>query len=413
MPTFKPFRGVRPEQDLLETFPTMLLDSFPEGEIEKKALEKDSYLHMIKPYLCSKSKDIGRNLRKVRQNYDILLEQRKLLQDPSSYYLYEQIQPDKSSFRGLLGLVSLQDFWDKKIKRHESTIPQKKEELAYYLEKVNLQAEPVLLTYPSNPKIEIMMNHDGKGVPIIKMTDENGVQHKVWKIDNRLKMQQYKEALDQIPAFYIADGHHRIGAAALYAKKMQEKNKKSTGTENHNFVYSFIVSNQSIKINDYNRYLTSLNGYTAEEILMALSEFFLIGDRGEEVYFPSQKHHFSMYLEGRFYSLLLKHELKKKENEATLLDHDLFNRYILKEIFKIDDPDSSSLICYTEGTSDKTGILKLKEQVDTGKGAIGFGIHPISFQEILRISDQKIIMPPKCSYIEPKLVSALIMYDTK
>lgn len=413
MPIFKPFRGVRPDQDLLETFPTTFLDSYPEGEIERKITEKDSYLHMIKPYLQSKSGDVDKDLKKVRQNFENLLKQRKLLQDPSSYYLYEQIHADKTSFRGLLGLVSLQDFWDTKIKRHESTIPQKKEELAYYLEKVNIQAEPVLLTYPSNPKIEMMMNHDGKGIPVIKMTDENGIQHKVWRIDNRLKIQQYKEALEQINAFYIADGHHRIGAASLYAKKMQDKNRKSLGVENYNFVYSFIVSNQSIKINDYNRYLTSLNGLTPREVIESLSEFFLINDRGEEAYFPSQKHHISMYIEGKFYSLLLKNEFKNKESGSILLDHDLFNRYILKSIFKIEDPDSSPLICYTEGSSDKMGILKLKEQIDSGKGVIGFGIHPISFQEILRISDQKIVMPPKCTYIEPKLVSALVMYDTK
>ena len=220
MPTFKPFRGIRPNDDFIDCFPTHPLDNFSQEEIDKKAQEDSSYVQMIKPYVCSKSKDIDRNLRKIRSNYEELLEDKKLVQDPSSYYLYEQIMPNKTIFRGLLGLVSVEDFKSGKIKRHESTIPQKKEKLAHYLEKVQVQAEPVLLTYPSNSKVELLMNHEEKNVPILNYTDSKGIRHKIWKIDNRLKMQQFKEVLDQVDAFYIADGHHRIGSTALNAKNL-------------------------------------------------------------------------------------------------------------------------------------------------------------------------------------------------
>lgn len=412
MPTFKPFRGIRPHEDILESFPTQVLESFADAQnLEQK--KELSYIQMVMPYLKGNEKNKDTNLQKVRNNFEELLEEKKLLQDGSAYYLYAQIHPNKAVFRGLLGLVSIHDFWDGKVKRHESTIPQKKEELAYYLEKVQIQAEPVLLTYPSNPKIELMMNMEEKTIPVIKMTDENGVQHKVWKIDNRLKMQQIKEALDQQNAFYIADGHHRMGAVSLCAKNISEKNKKTLPTDGHNFVYSFIVSNQSIKINDYNRYITSLNGMTKEELLKKMETYFSINERGEEVYFPTKKHHFSMYLDGKFYSLHLKSEARNCDNGQILVDHQLFNQYVLKEIFNIEDPDSSELICYTKGNSGKEGIMKLKDEIDNGNGIVGFGIYPISFQDIIQISDQKIIMPPKCTYIEPKLVSALVMYDMK
>ncbi len=413
MPTFKPFRGVRPNEDYLDCFPTHSLDNFTQEEINKKAQEDWSYVQMIKPYVCSKSKDVDRNLRKIRSNYEELVEDKKLVQDNSSYYLYEQIMPNKTVFRGLLGLVSVEDFRAGKIKRHESTIPQKKRKLAHYLEKVNVQAEPVLLTYPSNSKVELLMNHEEKNVPILNYTDSKGIRHKIWRIDNRLKMQQFKEVLDQVDAFYIADGHHRIGSTALNAKNLQEKNRKQTGNEGYNFVYSFIVSNQSIKIHDYNRIVKDLNGLTPQQFLQELEKSFLIHEKGDTPYFPSQKFHISMYLDGKFYSLHVKHNLRSQEMSLDNLDHHLFDKYILKDILKIEETDSSDKISYIKGNSSVEGILKMKEKVDEGVGVAGFGIHPVSFNDMIKISDEKISMPPKCTYIEPKLITALLMYDMK
>lgn len=413
MPTFKPFKGIRPTEDLLPTFPSLPLDGLAPEELEKMAARPDTYAHLMKPFILSKSKDVDRNLRKIRHDFEELLNQRKLTQDAASFYLYELTYPDKKMYRGLLGLVSLRDFWDGKIKRHESTIPEKKEQLAHYLDRVNLQADPVLLTYPANPKVELMMNLESKGVPVIKFEDEQGVRHKVWKIDNRLKIQQLKEVLDGISSFYIADGHHRIGSAALNAKNQNEKQKTALGNEGYNFVYSFIVSNQSIKINDYNRYLTTLNGLSTEEILEKLSHSFEIHHKEDKPYFPSKKFHVSMYLDGKFYGLHLKHDLRMHKSGNEMLDHDMVDRFIFRDIFGIEQTDSAPEIQYVKGTSSLDGILKLKEAVDEGLGKIAFGIYPIGFNEMLRISDQKIAMPPKCTYIEPKLISALLMYDMK
>lgn len=413
MPVFKPFRGIRPHRDFEDTFPTHPLDNYTQEEIAEKAQVENTYINMIKPYVVSKSKDVDRNLRKIRSTFEELMDEKKLVQDNSAYYLYEQIYPNKQIFRGLLGLASIEDFWNGKIKRHESTIPQKKEKLAHYLEKVSLQAEPVLLTYPANSKIELLMNHEEKNVPIFNHVDTIGIRHKIWRIDNRLKLQQFKEVIDQIDSFYIADGHHRIGSTALNAKKLKDKNKRHNGTELYNFVYSFIVSNQSIKIHDYNRILQDLNGLSSEQFLKELETYFLIHEKGETPYFPSQKFHISMYLDGKFYSLHVKHDLRSKEMSLDNLDHHLLDKYIFKGILKIDDPDSSDLISYVKGTSNLNGINILKEKVDDGEAKAGFGIYPVSFNDMIKISDLKLSMPPKCTFIEPKLITALVMYDMK
>lgn len=413
MPIFKPFRGIRPNPDYVDIFPTYSLDNFTQEEINKKAQQDDTYIQMIKPAVVSKSKDVDRNLRKVRTNFEELLDDKKLTQDDSAYYLYEQILPDKTTFRGLMGLVSVDDFWDKKIKKHESTITERRLKMAHYLEKTFLQAEPVLLTYSSNSKVELLMNHEQKNVPILNYTDEKGVKHKIWKIDNRLKLQQFKEVLDSIESFYIADGHHRIGSVAEYAKKQRDKNKRFHGTEHYNFVFSFIVSNQSIKINDYNRLLSDLNGLSEEEFLEKIKENFQVHEKGETPYFPSQKFHISMYLGGKFYSLHVKHSIRDEHKAGNDLDHHLLDKYIFEQILGIENAKHTDKITYVKGTSDIRGIEKLKEKVDSGEYKVGFGIYPISFNDLLKISDKEIKMPPKCSLIEPKLITALVMYDMK
>ena len=413
MPIFKPFRGVRPSEDFVETFPTHPLDNFSQEEINKKAQMESSYIQMIKPYVVSKSKDVDRNLRKIRTNFEELLHDKVIVQDSSAYYLYEQFLPNKSVFRGLLGLVSVDDFRNGKIKKHESTLTHKKEKLAYYLEKVNIQAEPVLLTYIANPKVELLMNHEEKNVPILNYLDDQGTRHKIRRIDNRLKMKELKDVIEQIDSFYIADGHHRIGSTALNAKNLQDKNKKHNGTEHYNYVFSFIVSNQSIKIHDYNRLLEDLNGLTDEEFLKKIEQNFLVHEKGEIPYYPSQKFHISMYLGGKFYSLHVKHELRNKQSNVNDLDHSLLEEFVIKDILGIADPKTTDKITYCKGNSTVEGIQSLKEKVDSGKYKVGFGIFPVSFNDLLKVSDHKIVMPPKCTYIEPKLVTALIMYDMK
>lgn len=413
MPIFKPFRGIRPHMDFVEKFPTRPLDTLSPDEINKKIQEGETYANMIKPFIASRSKDVDRNLRKIRNNFEELLEQNKLIQDGACYYLYQQIMPDKRVYRGLLGLVSIEDFKNKKIKKHEATIKDRKEKLAHYLEKVNVQADPVLLTYKTNPKVELFMDKEEKTIPIINFTSETGTRHKLWRIDNRLKMQQIKEVLEQIDYFYIGDGHHRIGSAQMNADKLNEKNKKANGNEPYNFVYSYIVSKESIKIHDYNRLVKTLNGLSHQEFLQKLEKSFSIHEKGETPYFPSQKFHLSLYLGGKFYSIHVRHELRKEYKDSTDLDHFFLEKYIFNDILGIRIESESDNIDYSKGNSSIEGILALKEKVDSGEYEAAFGVYPISFNDLVKISDKEIKMPPKCTLIEPKLMSALVMYDTK
>lgn len=413
MPLFKAFKGIIPTQDLLHCFPTLSLDNFSSEEIKQKAGEKDTFCEMLKPYLSGNSDHLDKNLKKVRKNFEQLLSDKKINTDTTAYYLYEQKMPNNQVFRGFLGLISVQDFRNGKIKKHESTLTHKKNKLANYLDKVKLQAEPVLLTYPSNSKIELFMNYEEKSIPIVNFKDTNHISHKIWRIDNRLKMQQLKDVLDQIDSFYIADGHHRIGSTALYSEMRAEKNEgKINPNDACNYVYSFIVSNQSIKIHDYNRVLKLEKPISEEELFEKLSRSFLIHEKGETPYYPSQKFHFSMYFNNKFYGLHIKHDLRTTHG-LNSLDHHLLEELVFKPIFGIENSKISKQIEYVKGNSSIESIHKIKEIVDSKNFEIGFGIYPISFNDLIRISDEQLKMPPKSTYIEPKLMTALVMYDMK
>ncbi len=144
-----------------------------------------------------------------------------------------------------------------------------------------------------------------------------------------------------------------------------------------------------------------------------MEDSFTIYEKGETPYFPSKKFHISMYLDGKFYSLHVKHELRSEEIDINHLDHHLLDILIFRNIFGIEETDDSDEIAYVKGTSNVEGIIKMKEAVENGNFAAGFGVYPVSFNEIIKISDNKITMPPKCTYIEPKLITALLMYDMK
>ncbi|MDL1913253.1 MAG: DUF1015 domain-containing protein [Bergeyella sp.] len=412
MPIFKPFRGIRPQEAYLRDFPSESIDKFSLDELLEKAQNKDSYIHMLKPYLLSKSKDTDRNLRKTRKNFEEILEEKKLVQDDICYYLYQQTSSDNSIYRGLLGLVNINDFLEGKIKKHESTLKLRKERLAYYLSKVHLQSEPVLLTYPTNSKIELFMNQEEKNVPVINFTSENGTRHRIWKIDNRLKIKQIKEELGRIETFYVGDGHHRLDACVSYGKNQAKKYKK-TGTEPYNFVYSFIVSRDSVRIHDYNRLLKNIHPMDASSFLKKIEAYFLVHEKGETPYFPSQKFHMSLYMERKFYSLHVKHELRKKHAENNDLDHFFLEKYLFGNILQIEKESESNNVDYIKGTSSLEGILQMKQKVDSGIYKAGIGIHPVSFHDLTKVCDRNMIMPPKCTLMEPKPMTALVIYDTK
>ncbi len=416
MLSFKPFKGIRVKEENVNDFPMYSPENYSEEQIKSKLKGKTpSYIDIIKPTFFKGESPLENRFKKVRKRFEEYLNENLLDHDPASIYIYEQKKRNGEVFKGIMGLVSVDDFKNNIIKIPENTNEQKQKVFAQFLDITYLQSNPVLLCYDSNSKVEVLTDLEMKGKPIIQVVDELGISHKVWRVDNRLKLAQFKEAVEHLPALYLADGHYRMAGAMEHSDKIKEKSKsKDFLFDQNHHVMSLISSSQSIKIYEFNRLIRSLNGLSKEELFSCLEEHFSINEKGNQPYFPSHKHHISMYLDGQFYGLYIKHEFRGQPEGLGNIDTYLFNKFILEPILNISDPkEEKKQVSYLKGTSDIKGIIDLKQAVDSREYEIGFGFYPVSFADFQLISDLGLKIPAKSTYIEPKLLAGLIMLDMK
>ncbi len=416
MLSFKPFKGIHVKGENMNDFPMYYPEKYTEEQIRIKLKEKTpSYVDIIKPTFFKGESPLENRFKKVRKRFEEYISENLLEHDPASIYIYEQKKENGNVFKGIIGLVSVDDFKDDSIKVPEKINEQKQKVFTQFLDITYLQSNPVLLSYDSNSKLEVMMDLEMKSKPFIQIVDELEVSHRIWKVDNRLKLAQFKEAVERLPCLYLADGYYRMAGAVEHSDKIKGKSKSRDFLfdQNHH-VMSLIASSQSIKIYEYNRLIRSLNGLSKEELFSRLEKHFTVNEKGDQPYFPSHKHHISMYLDGQFYGLYIRHEFRGTPEGLGNIDTYLFNKFILESILNISDPkEEKKQISYLRGTSDIEGIVDLKKEVDNGEYEIGFGFYPISFADLQLISDLGLKIPMKSTYVEPKLLVGLIMLDMK
>ena len=232
--------------------------------------------------------------------------------------------------------------------------------------------------------------------------------HLLWIVDDANDIEQISSAFSQINTLYIADGHHRSTSSCLLAKNLASENSKHTGSEKYNFFMSYLLPESQLSIYEFNRFIKDLNGYTTEEFLIELDTFFRIENRGQELYKPKEKHQFSMYLNGEFYALHLRKSRYEFTDALSKLDAQILYQTILNPILGIKDIRNASKIMYSQ---DKSDSLELKTKVDAGGFEVSFGMLPTTIHELKEIVDADMLMPPKTTYIEPKLRSALTIYE--
>lgn len=414
MPQFKPFKGIRPTEAVAQQFVTTSIDRYSTEEIEKYIQQTPhSFLQIIQPTFDSETTDSKKRFEKVRTTFDDYLEEKILVQDKSSFYVYQVVHPSGRQTKGLLGLVNIDDYRNNTIKKHEETLNHRVELFANYLKGANFHAEPVLLTYPPVQRVDLLMNAEMNKTPVLKIEDTDGVQHLLWRIDNRLTIRQIKESIERMPNLYIADGHHRMESSDSYTTHATAlETEEVYGDEAFNYTLAMLVSNEELIINDYNRVIKDLNGLTTEEFLTKLEEYFDILPKGEEAFLPTKKHHLLMYLDQKFYSLYA------KASQCTIqglceLDTFIFEENLLKPILNIHDTRNDERVNFVYGTSCKEGIEELKNTVDTKDYVAGFAFYPVNVEDLQLIADLGLKMPPKSTYIEPKPLSGFAIYDLK
>jgi uncharacterized protein (DUF1015 family) len=273
----------------------------------------------------------------------------------------------------------------------------------------NANIEPVFFTYPAVKEIDdIVSNIVSKETPEYDFIAEDGFGHHFWVIKNK-KTNLLIEKLfaEKVPFTYIADGHHRTAAAALVGKEKRENNPSHKGTEEYNYFMAVHFPSDQLKIIDYNRTIKDLNGLSPKEFLKRLECGFVIAEKGTKTYKPKKLHNFSMYLEGKWYSLTAKPGTYDDNDPIGVLDVTILTNQILSPVLDIQDLRRSKRIDYVGGIR---GLDELGKRVDSGEMKVAFALYPVSMDQLITIADSGNIMPPKSTWFEPKLRSGLVIH---
>jgi uncharacterized protein (DUF1015 family) len=406
-----PFKAVRPTRDKVGLVASRSYQSYSMAEL-KARLEYNpfSFLHIVNPgYKYDKNIRGKERFNLVKNRYLEFKEDGIFVRDKNPcYYIYKIVNRDGNEFSGIIAATSTEDYKNDIIKKHEDTIEFRENIFKDYLKTVGFNAEPVLLTYPNNTTITTIITEAQKKRSEFEFTTHFRDTHYLWIVDDVQSIERIKKEFENIKTIYIADGHHRSASSYLLSQALKFENKDHTGNEPYNFFMSYLIPESELKIHEYNRLVKDLNGLTKKAFLIKLDALFRIEKRGKELYLPNKKNHFSMYLEGDFYSLFLRKTDYQFKNSLDRLDTQILQKTILEPILGITDVRNNTRIDYSHGKND---WVTIKSKVDTGEFAVGFGLVPITIEELKAIADEGLTMPPKSTFIEPKLRSGVTIYE--
>ncbi|MDR0232322.1 MAG: DUF1015 domain-containing protein [Dysgonamonadaceae bacterium] len=411
MAIVKPFKGVRPPKDLVTQVASRPYDvlSSEEAREEAKGNEKSLY-HIIKPEIdfpAGTDEHSQSVYDKAVENFKKFQEQGWLKQDDKEeYYAYAQTMNGRTQY-GLVVCACVEDYLTGVIKKHELTRKDKEEDRMIHVRINNANIEPVFFAYPDNEALDAIVSATIKNTPDYDFVAEDGFGHQFWVIDNDATINQITELFAGIPYLYIADGHHRTAAAALVGVEKAKQNPNHTGKEEYNYFLAVCFPDNQLKIMDYNRVVKDLNGLTPAEFLKALETDFTIEDKGTEIYHPCCLHNFSLYLEGRWYSLTAKPGTYNDSDPIGVLDVTISSDLILDKILGMKDLRTDKRIDFVGGLR---GLGELKRRVDSGEMKAALALYSVSMKQLIDIADTGNIMPPKTTWFEPKLRSGLVIH---
>lgn len=406
MAIIKPFKGIRPSKDKVHLVASRSVDGYNAAQLHSKLSENPyTFLHVIKPDFEDAVKSRPNSpelLQKIKKKYQKFIQEGILTSDKEeSFYIYQQVK-NGHSFTGIIACASIWDYFSNVIKRHEQTISDREEKLKNYLEVCDFNAEPVCFCYKNNDTVSKIIASAITQEPTYDFSTTDKIEHKLWKVSDKKTVDEIIAAFEKIPAIYIADGHHRTSSSALLGKAMKEKNKNHTGNEPYNFFLAAFFPESDLKIYEFNRIVKDLNFLSKDTFLRKLSANFTIEEKGATPYQPVKKGEFSMYVEEHWYSLTLRNEYKDK------LDAELLTELILSPLLDIHDLKTDKRVFFVSGTK---GIGELKKIIDSGKASVGFGLYSVTMNDVIKVADANGIMPPKTTWVEPKLRSGLVVYS--
>ncbi|MFO8053869.1 MAG: DUF1015 family protein [Bacteroidales bacterium] len=413
MAILKPFKGLRPPIELAHKIASRPYDVLNSDEARKEAEgNEQSLLHIIKPEIdLPPQTDIYSEevYNKAKENFQKFKEKEWLVKDKEDQlYIYAQTMGDHKQY-GLVGCAGVEDYMRDVIKKHELTRAAKEEDRMKHVRITNANMEPVFFTYRAVPEIDQIVNSWVKDhETVYDFVADDKVKHEFWKINDAKVVQRLIQLFEYIPNTYVADGHHRTAAAALVGNEKKQENPNHTGKEEYNFFLAVHFPDNQLNIIDYNRVVKDLNGMSADEFIQKLKDTFDVEEKGNEIYKPGNLHNFSMYLQGKWYSLTAKPGTYNDNDPIGVLDVTVLSNHVLDNLLDIKDLRTSDRVDFVGGIR---GLEELKKRVDSGEMKAAFALYPVSLKQLLDIADSGKIMPPKTTWFEPKLRSGLVVHE--
>ncbi len=411
MVKIKPFCGIRPPQEYAAEVASRPYDVLNSAEAKAEATER-SLLHIIKPEIDfdpiadEHSEEV---YQKAMENFRLWKERGWLKQDEKEhYYIYAQTMNGRTQY-GIAMCCHFEDYLSGAIKKHELTRTDKEEDRMIHVRNQKANIEPVFFTYPDNDEINAIVEKVvAANEPDYDFVAEDGFGHHLWVVRDDATNKRITELFADIPALYVADGHHRTAAAARVGQECMANNPAHNGEEEYCYFLAVTFPASQLRIIDYNRVVRDLNGLSEEELLAALESSFEVECKGEEIYTPAALHNFAMYLGGKWYSLTAKEGTYDDNDPIGVLDVTVLSNLVLDKILGITDLRTSKRIDFVGGIR---GLGALQQRVDSGEMKVAFALYPVSMQQLIDIADSGNIMPPKTTWFEPKLRSGVVIHS--
>jgi len=412
MSIFVPFKAFRPTQENAKAVASKPYDVLNAKEAKLEAEGNPvSFYNVIKPEIDFPEDSnyyAPEVYLKGKENFYNLVSKNIIKQDTyNSYYVYELTMGDHVQ-TGLVGCCSIDDYFNNTIKKHELTRPDKEEDRKNHIRVSKLNYEPVFLSYPQVDALDYIVDEIKKNDVVYDFVADDGIRHRLWIIDDANTLNQIESLFKtNVPSIYIADGHHRTAAGALVGKELRDsRNGNSNDKGRDNYFMAVVFPDNQLKILDYNRVVKDLNGLSEDELMDKLQHNFKI-EHKENEYRPETIHTFGMYLNDKWYKLTAKEGTYNEDDPVGQLDVTILSNNVLEPIFNIVDLRKDKRIDFVGGMR---GLGELEKRVDSGEMKVAFSMYPVSMKQLISISDNDLIMPPKVTWFEPKLRSGLFVH---
>lgn len=402
---FSPFRAIRPTRDKAALVGSRSYVDYSDSELDDKLKNNPyTFLHIINPDFTHRKEHQGREkFVAVKREFNRFVEEGVFIRDEEpAFYLYRQTIQGHA-FTGLIGATAVEDYLSGKVKVHENTLTAREEMFREYLEVTGFNAEPVLLTYPDLPAVNAVVGRTVSERAEYEFTTTDRVLHELWIINDPDELNVLQAAFRSLQAVYIADGHHRCASSARLAQSHADNNPGAP----HQAFMSILIPESQLRILPFHRMVKDLNRMDERSFLTALEKEFRVERVSHALEQPGGIHSFGLYLNAQWYRLSLR-GLPQTKDPVSRLDCHLLSEHILGNILNIRDLKTDPRIRFVPGSD---GIDKPVRLVDEGSYAALFTLAPVSVEELKAVSDAGQTMPPKSTYVEPKLRSGLTVYD--